>query len=170
MPDRRVRDGVPGFGAWAARAGRRRDRPGHAHRAPAPDGPAAAAIAVAWAVLCAGGLAFPVAGFAGLPFAAKAAAGRRRRVRAVAATGRLRATVTVGPRVPRRQEAEARYRDGSGIVRCALSVHGFGAPARRPAWIGGWGRQMVVGFADNGPHHVPASATGPRVQPMSPVR
>jgi hypothetical protein len=66
-------------------------------------------------------------------------------------TGWSASTVTVGPRVPRRQEAEARYRDGSGIVRCR-------------------GRQMVVSFADDGPHHVPASATGPRVQPMSPVR
>lgn len=122
-------------------------------------------------VLVGFGVAFLVAGFAGLPFAAKAAAGWRRRVRAVAATGWRSATVTVGPRVPRRQKAEARYRDGSGVVlRCALSVHGFGAPARRPAWIGGWGRQMVVSFADDGPHHVPVSATGPRVQPISPVR
>ncbi|WP_410609391.1 DUF3592 domain-containing protein [Amycolatopsis sp. lyj-109] len=121
------------------------------------------------------GVMLLVSGFLVLPVAASAALGWWRRGRAVAATGWRIATVTVGPDVRHAQEIEARYRDGSGIVlRCAPSLHRPGGPARRRAWIGGWGRQMVVLFPygpdKSGPQYVPVCATGPRSQPISPVR
>ncbi|WIY06984.1 DUF3592 domain-containing protein [Amycolatopsis mongoliensis] len=122
-----------------------------------------------------------LAGFGGLPFALTAAAGWRRRARAAARTGWRVARVTVVPSLDRRgrmPEVRVHYRDGSGIVlRCARSTHGPGALAGqegRRAWIGGWGRQMVVLFPFGpvapGPYAVPAYAIGMRTQPMSPVR
>ncbi|MGW4522802.1 hypothetical protein [Amycolatopsis sp. NPDC004378] len=107
-------------------------------------------------------------GAGGLPFALGATVGWRRRARAVAATGWRAAAVTVVPDVRRAGLADVhvRYRDGSGIVlRCALSTHGPGelaGQADRRAWIGGWGRRMVVLFPYGprrpGPHAVPAYA------------
>ncbi|WP_410588503.1 DUF3592 domain-containing protein [Amycolatopsis sp. lyj-23] len=108
-----------------------------------------------------------ICGFAALPFAATSALGWRRRARAVAVTGWRIATVTVVPAVRRATEIEARYRDGSGIeLRCAPSLHRPDALTRRRAWIGGWGRRMVVLFPYGpdtpGPHLVPVSAISPR--------
>ncbi|MGW3959820.1 hypothetical protein ACWED2_08345 [Amycolatopsis sp. NPDC005003] len=113
------------------------------------------------------GVVFLVAGFIGLPLAASVALGWWRRARAVAATGWRIATVSVVPQVRRAVEIEARYRDGSGIeLRCAPSLHRPDAVVRRRAWIGGWGRQMVVLFPYGpdrpGPHCVPVYALGPR--------
>ncbi|SFW90374.1 DUF3592 domain-containing protein [Amycolatopsis australiensis] len=112
-------------------------------------------------------------GFAGLPVAVAAAAGWRRRARAVARTGWRVATVTVVPHPGRRRwpsEVRVRYRDGSGIVLgCTLSTRGTGVPAGRVkrAWVGGWGRQMVVlfprGARKPGPHAMPAYAIGSRL-------
>ena len=121
------------------------------------------------------GVLFLVAGFVGLPLAASVALGWWRRARAVAATGWRIATVTVFPGVRSAQEIEVRYRDGSGVELCCTpSLRRPGAPVRRRAWIGGWGRQMAVLFppgpARTGPRCVPVSATGPRAQPISPVR
>ncbi|MDX3188872.1 DUF3592 domain-containing protein [Streptomyces sp. MN03-5084-2B] len=121
------------------------------------------------------GVVFLVTGFVVLPLAVTAALGWGRRARAVAATGWRIATVTVVPRVRHAQEIEARYRDGSGIeLRCAPSLHRPDAVVRRRAWIGGWGRQMVVLFPYGpdrpGPHVVPVRAIGLRDQPISPVR
>jgi hypothetical protein len=116
-----------------------------------------------------------VTGFAVLPLAATAALGWWRRARAVAATGWRIATVTVERGVRSGHELEVRYRDGSDIVlRCVVSLRRPGPGRRRRAWIGGWGRQMVVLFPPGpdspGPQCVPVLATGPRAQPMSPVR
>ncbi|WP_103339781.1 DUF3592 domain-containing protein [Amycolatopsis sp. CA-126428] len=121
------------------------------------------------------GVVFLVTGFVALPVAATAALGWWRRARAVAATGWRIATVTAVPPGGRRADIEARYRDGSGIVlRCAPSLHDPGTPVRRRAWIGGWGRQLVVLFPPGrdrpGPRPFPVIAAGPRVQPISPVR
>jgi uncharacterized protein DUF3592 len=113
-------------------------------------------------------------GFAGLPFAAKAAVGWRRRARAVAHTGWRIATVTVVPGFRARShnpQILVRYRDGSEIVlRTAMSAHGAGylvGEKDRRAWIGGWGRRMVVLFpygpGKPRPHAVPAYAEEPRV-------
>jgi hypothetical protein len=113
-------------------------------------------------------------GLAGLPFAAKAAVGWRRRARAIARTGWRIATVTVAPGFPARShhpEILVRYRDGSElVVRTAMSVHGAGylvGEKDRRAWIGGWGRRMAVLFPYGprkpGPHAVPAYAEEPRV-------
>ncbi|MER6798557.1 DUF3592 domain-containing protein, partial [Amycolatopsis mediterranei] len=126
-------------------------------------------------VLVNSGVISLVTGFIGLPLAATAALGWWRRARAVAATGWRIATVTVVPPGGRRADIEARYRDGSGIVlRCAPSLHDPGNPVRRRAWIGGWGRQLVVLFPPGrdrpGPYLVPVLAAGPRDQPISPVR
>lgn len=126
-------------------------------------------------VLTGFGVMFLVTGFFVLPLAATAALGWWRRARAVAATGWRIARVTVVPHLPRGEEIEARYRDGSEIVlRRVPSLLGAGTAVRRRAWIGGWGRQMVVLFpagpARTGPHDVPVYATGPRAQPISPVR
>lgn len=112
-----------------------------------------------------------VAGFGGTPFAVAAAVGWRRRARAVAATGWRVATVDVVPdRTPGRNrhlpDVHVRYRDGTGIVlRAARSLHRAKPMAvytDRLAWLGGWGRDMVVLFP-NGPHRpgpyaIPASA------------
>ncbi|MEV5713261.1 DUF3592 domain-containing protein [Amycolatopsis mediterranei] len=126
-------------------------------------------------VLTGFGVMFLVTGFVVLPPAGTAALGWWRRARAVAATGWRIATVTVVPFVRRAREIEVSYRDGSGIVlRCVPSLHSIDALARRRAWIGGWGRQMVVlcpyGPEKPGPYLVPVRATGPRAQPISPVR
>ncbi|MEV6627081.1 hypothetical protein AB0M83_11830 [Amycolatopsis sp. NPDC051106] len=120
------------------------------------------------------GDAVTVVGFAGLPFAAKAAVGRRRRARAVAHTGWRIATVTVVPGFRARShnpEILVRYRDGREIVlRTAISAHGAGylvGEKDRRAWIGGWGRRMAVLFpygpGKPRPHAVPAYAEEPRV-------
>ncbi|QKV79163.1 DUF3592 domain-containing protein [Amycolatopsis sp. Hca4] len=108
-----------------------------------------------------------VAGFLALPLAASAAWGWWRRARAVAETGWRIATVTVVPHVRRGQWIEAAYRDGSGIeLRCVPSLHRPSELARRRAWVGGWGRQMVVLFPYGpdkpGPQHVPVLAAGLR--------
>jgi hypothetical protein len=103
-----------------------------------------------------------VAGFLALPLAASAAWGWWRRARAVAETGWRIATVTVLPRVQRGQRIDVSYRDGSSIeLRCVLSLHRPGEPASRRAWVGGWGRQMVVLFP-YGPQCVPVLAAGLR--------
>jgi hypothetical protein len=112
-----------------------------------------------------------IVGFAALPFASVAAAGWRRRARAVAGTGWRVATVTVPPGHGRVRDVRVRFRDGSGIALCcAWSTHGPGVLAGgedRRAWVGGWGRQMVVlvpyGPDTPGPCAVPAYAAGPRV-------
>lgn len=127
-------------------------------------------------VLAGFGVGLLVACFIGLPFAAKAAAGWRRRARAVSRTGWRVATVTVAARVQRSPEVLVRFRDGSGIVlHGALSTHGLGAQVGlvdRRAWIGGWGRQMVVLFPYGprkpGPYAVPVRATGERVSRSRP--
>ncbi|GHG13168.1 DUF3592 domain-containing protein [Amycolatopsis bullii] len=115
-------------------------------------------------------------GLAGAPVAAGAALGWRRRARAVAATGWRVATVDVVPdrSVTRRKRLpptlHVRYRDGTGIVlRAVPSTHGANALADftdRLAWVGGWGREMVVLFPQGprrpGPYAVPAAAKTPR--------
>ncbi len=111
-----------------------------------------------------------VAGFIGLPLAASVALGWRRRARAVAQTGWRSATVTVFPGARGGQWIEAGYRDGTGIeLRCVPSLRRPGGLVRHRAWIGGWGRQMVVLFP-NDPDGVPVRAVGLRGQSISPVR
>jgi hypothetical protein len=114
-------------------------------------------------------------GLAGVPFAVGTALGWRRRARAVAATGWRVATVdVVSDRSPGRSrytpDLRVRYREGTGIVlRAALSTHGAKAMASHPdrrAWIGGWGKEMVVLFPHGprrpGPYAVPVYATALR--------
>ncbi|MCR6488173.1 DUF3592 domain-containing protein [Amycolatopsis sp. OK19-0408] len=127
-------------------------------------------------VLVGSGVVPMLVGLGGLPFTIVAAAGWRRRVRAVAATGWRLARVTVVPdtrggRRSRLADVHVAYPDGSAIVlRCVLSTHSPGAlenEANRRAWIGGWGRQMVVLFPYGprkpGPLLVPVHATRQRV-------
>lgn len=111
--------------------------------------------------------------FVGLPIAVKAAVGWRGRARAAARTGWRIAEASVEPDVFHRRlpEIRVRYRDGTGLVlRCALSFRGPGDLAGqgfRRAWIGGWGRRMVVLFPYGprkpGPYAMPAYATVPRL-------
>ncbi|WP_275291901.1 hypothetical protein [Amycolatopsis sp. La24] len=114
-----------------------------------------------------------VAGVAGLPFAATVAMGWHRRARAVARTGWQVAAVTVVPGFPgrgRSAKALVRYRDGSELVlRPTISSHSVAyllGEQNRRAWIGGWGRRMVILFPYGPrkprPHAVPALAEGPR--------
>ncbi|EOD59270.1 DUF3592 domain-containing protein [Amycolatopsis vancoresmycina] len=120
-----------------------------------------------------------VAGSLGTLFAAWAAVGWRNRARAVAATGWRNATVDI-VRVARHgrsvrrppPELHVRYRDGTGIeLRAVSSTHGANALAiftDRLAWVGGWGRHMVVLFPDGpsrpGPYAVPATAMTRRTE------
>jgi hypothetical protein len=99
----------------------------------------------------------------------------RRRYLAVRQTGWRRASVTVVPdrsfssnrRLP---EIDVRYRDGSTIaLRAAQSTHGatkMEDPPDRIAWVGGWGRDMVVLFPyrpkEERPYAVPAFALSVR--------
>jgi hypothetical protein len=115
-----------------------------------------------------------VAGSLGTLFAAVAAVGWWGRARAVAATGWRNATVDIvrvfarNGRSLRRPppEIHVRYREGTGIVLKAMSsTHGATALADftdRLAWVGGWGRHMVVLFPNGprrpGPYAVPAFA------------
>ncbi|MEV7094676.1 hypothetical protein AB0M80_17755 [Amycolatopsis sp. NPDC051045] len=63
-------------------------------------------------------------------------------------------------------EIHVRYREGTGIVlRAVSSTHGANALADftdRLAWVGGWGRDVVVLFPNGprrpGPYAVPATA------------
>ncbi|MGW3959821.1 DUF3592 domain-containing protein [Amycolatopsis sp. NPDC005003] len=123
-------------------------------------------------LLCVAGVLF---GFAGTPFALGAAVGWRRRARAVAVTGWRVATVDVVPdrsagRRKRPPTIRVRYSDGTGIgLRALPSSHGAKALADftdRLAWVGGWGREMVVLFPNGprrpGPYAVPAAAKAPR--------
>ncbi|MFF1606881.1 DUF3592 domain-containing protein [Amycolatopsis sp. NPDC058278] len=123
--------------------------------------------------LCIGSL---VLGLGGTPVAAGAALGWRRRARAVAVTGWRVATVDVVPdrsaggrkRPP--PTIRVRYPDGTGLaLRTMPSTHGAKALADftdRLAWVGGWGREMVVLFPNGprrpGPYAVPAAAKAPR--------
>jgi hypothetical protein len=100
------------------------------------------------------------------------AAGRwRHRHRAVRQTGWRVAAVTVVPDYPVRRGRHApdihvRYDDGSVIaLRAVSSTHGATILKNRPgrrAWVGGWGRQMVVLVPDapgrKRPYAVPAYA------------
>jgi len=115
-------------------------------------------------------------GVAGTPVAAGAAIGWRRRARAVAVSGWRVATVDVVPdrsaggrkRPP--PTLRVRYSDGTGsTLRTLPSTHGATALADftdRLAWVGGWGREMVVLFPNGprrpGPYAVPAAAKAPR--------
>ncbi|MDQ7802435.1 DUF3592 domain-containing protein [Amycolatopsis sp. A133] len=126
------------------------------------------------------GIVSIVAGSLGTLFAAWAAVGWWRRARAVAATGWRNATVDVVRVFPgtgkslRRPppEIHVRYREGTGIVlRAVSSTHGANALADftdRLAWVGGWGRHMVVLFPNGprrpGPYAVPAYAMNLRTE------
>ncbi|MET8848789.1 DUF3592 domain-containing protein [Amycolatopsis sp. NPDC004625] len=126
------------------------------------------------------GYVLAVAGAFGTAVAAVAALGWRGRARAVAATGWRNATVDIVPvftttrgglRRPQ-PEIHVRYREGTGIrLRAVPSTHGAKALAiftDRLAWVGGWGRHMVVLFPNGpsrpGPYVVPAVATAKRTE------
>jgi hypothetical protein len=88
-----------------------------------------------------------------VPIALVAARRWGQRYRAVRHTGWRAASVTVVPDYPVRKgrhtpDIHVRYRDGSGIaLRASMSTHGatiLKGRADRLAWIGGWGRDMVV--------------------------
>ncbi|MEQ0564735.1 DUF3592 domain-containing protein [Amycolatopsis sp. NEAU-NG30] len=120
--------------------------------------------------------------FGAVPMALVAIRRWGQRYQAVRHTGWRSATVTVVPDYPVRKgrhtpDIHVRFRDGSEIaLRASMSTHGAtimkGRPDR-PAWVGGWGRDMVVLFPDaplhRRPYAVPAYARSAR-QPMSPVR
>jgi Protein of unknown function (DUF3592) len=121
-----------------------------------------------------------VAGSLGALFAAVAAVGWWGRARAVAATGWRNATVDIVRVFARNSrslgrpppEIHVRYREGTGIVLKAMSsTHGANALAvftDRLAWVGGWGRHMVVLFPNGpsrpGPYAVPAFALNLRTE------
>jgi len=126
------------------------------------------------------GIVSIVAGSLGTLFAIWAAFGWWRRARAVAATGWRNATVDIvrvfarNSRSVRRPppEIHVRYREGTGILlRAVSSTHGANALADftdRLAWVGGWGRHMVVLFPNGpsrpGPYAVPAYAMTSRTE------
>ncbi|KDN19804.1 DUF3592 domain-containing protein [Amycolatopsis rifamycinica] len=110
-----------------------------------------------------------------VPVSLVAASRWRQRHRAVRHTGWRAAAVTVVPDYPVRKgrhtpDIHVRYRDGSVIaLRAATSTHGATVLKNRPdrpAWVGGWGRDMVVLFPDaplrKRPYAVPAYARSPR--------
>lgn len=121
-----------------------------------------------------------VAGSLATLFAVLAAVGWWGRARAVAATGWRNATVDIVRVVARNSRAlrrpppeiHVRYREGTGIVLKAMSsTHGANALADftdRLAWVGGWGRHMVVLFPNGprrpGPYAVPAYALTQRTE------
>ncbi|MGW4393912.1 DUF3592 domain-containing protein [Amycolatopsis nivea] len=109
----------------------------------------------------------------GLPSAAVAAVGWRRRRREVRRTGWRAAAVTVvpdpAPRKTRGPDILVRYRDGSGIcLSQTWSTRGCAVLKDAPAWVGGTGRDMVVLFPHGRwrrrPNAMPAVAQGERVQ------
>jgi hypothetical protein len=121
-----------------------------------------------------------VAGSLGTLFAVWAAVGWWGRARAVAVTGWRNATVDIvrvfarSSRSLKRPppEIHVRYREGTGLVLKAMSsTHGANALADftdRLAWVGGWGRHMVVLFPNGpsrpGPYAVPAFALNLRTE------
>ncbi|QKV79162.1 DUF3592 domain-containing protein [Amycolatopsis sp. Hca4] len=126
------------------------------------------------------GIVSIVAGSLGTLFAALAAVSWWLRARAVAVTGWRNATVDiVRVFVPRGRslrrpppEIHVRYREGTGItLRAMSSTHGANALSDftdRLAWVGGWGRHMVVLFPNGprrpGPYAVPAYALTRRTE------
>ncbi len=125
------------------------------------------------------GIVSIVAGSLGTVFAAVAAVGWWLRARAVTATGWRNATVDIVRRHPTGRalkrpppDIHVRYREGTGIVlRAVPSTHGANALADftdRLAWVGGWGRRMVVLFPNGpgrpGPYAVPAIALTSRTE------
>ncbi|MFJ7217196.1 DUF3592 domain-containing protein [Amycolatopsis sp. NPDC098790] len=113
----------------------------------------------------------------GLPFSIAAAAGWRRRLRAVTRTGWRRAGVSVAPELAHgvtRGKAvvlHAGFRDGTAIaLRRSAAIRALpGMPAweNRQGWVGGWGGSMVVAFED-GPAVLPAYAIRERVSRSRP--
>ncbi|WIX89009.1 DUF3592 domain-containing protein [Amycolatopsis sp. DG1A-15b] len=106
-----------------------------------------------------------------VPFSVVGASRWRQRHRAVRHTGWRLAAVTVVPDYPVRKgrhspDIHVRYRDDSVIaLRAAASTHGATVLKDRPdrqAWVGGWGRDMVVLFPyaplRKRPYAVPAYA------------
>ncbi len=115
-----------------------------------------------------------------VPWSLVAAAGWWRRYRAVRHTGWRVAEVRVVPDYPVRKgrhlpDLHVRYGDDSRVVlRAVASTHGatgFQGRRDREAWVGGWGRAMVVLFPDaplrKRPLAVPARAISPRRRPPS---
>jgi hypothetical protein len=97
----------------------------------------------------------------GLPFSIGAAAGWRRRLRAVERTGWRRAGVS-----DEQVELHAGFRDGTAVaLRRSWAFLGLSPSAgwkNKQGWVGGWGKSMVVGI-ENGPYVLAVHAIRERV-------
>ncbi|MGW5719065.1 hypothetical protein ACWEVP_23035 [Amycolatopsis sp. NPDC003865] len=105
----------------------------------------------------------------GLPFSIGLAAGWRRRIRAVERTGWRRAGVTDGLGGGRYLAAE--FRDGTAVSLGrswgALALSPSAGWKNRQAWVGGWGKAMVVGD-EKGPYVLAVHAIRERVSRSRP--
>jgi hypothetical protein len=97
----------------------------------------------------------------GLPFSIGAAAGWRRRLRAVERTGWRRAGVS-----DERVALHAGFRDGTAVALrrswAFLRLSPSAGWKNKQGWVGGWGKSMVVGI-ENGPYVLAVHAIRERV-------
>jgi hypothetical protein len=88
----------------------------------------------------------------GLPFWIGRAAGWRRRIRTVERTGWRRAGVTDGPGPHEGRYLDAKFRDGTDVTLrrswAFLRLSPSAGWQNKQAWVGGWGKAMVVGTED----------------------
>ncbi|MFJ9778065.1 DUF3592 domain-containing protein [Amycolatopsis sp. NPDC101161] len=107
----------------------------------------------------------------GLPFWIGRAAGWWRRIRAVERTGWRRARVSEGPGPHDGRHLDAKFRDGTGVTLrrswAFLRLSPSAGWKNKQAWVGGWGRTMVVGTED-APYVLAVHATGERVSRSRP--
>ncbi|GLY42580.1 hypothetical protein Amsp01_086030 [Amycolatopsis sp. NBRC 101858] len=118
-------------------------------------------------VLLGSGVVPMLAALFGLPFSIGLAAGWRRRIRAVERTGWRRAGVTddqLGGSQGRYLDAE--FRDGTAVALrrswALLRLSPSAGWKNKQAWVGGWGKAMVVGTVD-GPYVLAVHAIRERV-------
>jgi hypothetical protein len=88
----------------------------------------------------------------GLPFSIGLAVGWRRRLRAVERTGWRRAGVSDGPIAHDGRNLHTEFRDGTAITLrrswALLALSPSAGWKNKQAWVGGWGKAMVVGTED----------------------
>jgi hypothetical protein len=113
-------------------------------------------------VLLGFGMVPVLAALFGLPFSIGMAAGRRRRIRAVERTGWRPAGVTDWEG----KTLSAEFRDGTAIeLRRSWALLRLSPSAgwkNKQAWVGGWGKSMVVGL-ENGPYVLAVHAIRERI-------
>lgn len=107
----------------------------------------------------------------GLPFSIGLAAGWRRRIRAVERTGWRRAGVSDGPIAHDGRNLHTEFRDGTAITLrrswALLALSPSAGWKNKQAWVGGWGKAMVVGTEDH-PYVLAVHAIRERVRRSRP--